>query len=324
MVINILAAAFTFLAVLATLSYLLTGTRGVRGVERRLVRLSKSVETKDRVEGGGLLRSGSSRLPFLRGLLASSSLTDRWRLDLEQSGLRLKVSEYLLMRLCAGAVLGVLLLLLVGASAVGLMIVVLAAIGGYAAPALFVALRKARRREAINGQLVELLEMVSNSLRSGFAFVQAVEMAAKQLAPPMKDELEAFLSDTSLGSSTEDALREFALRSGSVDVELMVTTILVQRSTGGNLSEVLDNVAATIRERERLQGDIRALTAQQRLTGLILSVYPILLGSLFFVISPDLMSVLWEEEGGRVLLVIAGTLQLLGIITIRRILKLEV
>ena len=103
-----------------------------------------------------------------------------------------------------------------------------------------------------------------------------------------------------------------------------MTTILVQRTTGGNLSEVLDNVAETIRERERLQGEIRALTASQRFTGQILSLYPIALGGLFTLIAPSMMKVLWQDDLGRVMLAIAATLQVFGIITIRRILRLDV
>jgi tight adherence protein B len=104
----------------------------------------------------------------------------------------------------------------------------------------------------------------------------------------------------------------------------MVTTILVQKTTGGNLSEILDNVAETIRERERLQGEIRALTSSQRLSGIILSIYPLFLFGIFTLIAYDLMSVLWTTEAGRFLLMIAAVLQVMGFITIRRILRLDV
>jgi tight adherence protein B len=263
-------------------------------------------------------------LPLLRFFLARTSFSNRWQLDLDRAGLQLKVSEYVLIRLLFAVVFAFAALLLLRFSTAGFLAFGICAIVGYMAPAFYVGLRKARRRDAISAQLVEMLEMLSNSLRSGFAFVQAVELAARQLKPPIKDELEAFLSDTSLGAKTEDALHALADRTASVDIELMVTTILVQRTSGGNLSEVLDNVAATIRERERLQGDIRALTAQQRFTGLVLSVYPILLGLLFVALAPDIWKVLWEKEGGRILLAVAAGLQLLGMLSIRRILKLEV
>ena len=171
---------------------------------------------------------------------------------------------------------------------------------------------------------MEALQLISNSLRSGFAFTQSVEMAVRQLESPMKEELERFLQDNALGARSDEALRNLVERTGSYDIEMMVTVILVQRTTGGNLSEILDNVAETIRERERLQGEIRALTASQRLTGMILSVYPLLLGALFTLIAYDLMKVLWETETGRVLLGIAAILQVLGFIVIRRVLRLDV
>lgn len=322
--IEIIAAVATFVAVAGLAAYLFTRPVGNQRVERRISRLKEPSRPRDEVEGGGLLRTGSSRIPFIRSFLARSSLSDRWRLDLEQAGLRLKVSEYLLVRLLLGVFTALFFILVGGDSAVGLLIAAVTGLVAFMLPALYVQVRKSRRRDAINGQIVEALDLISNSLRSGFAFVQSVEMAIKQLKPPIRDEFEAFINDTALGASTEDALRAMAERSGSVDIELMVTTILVQRTSGGNLSEVLDNVAATVRERERLQGDIRALTGQQRLTGIILSIYPILLGSLFFAMAPDMMSVLWEEELGRIFLLVAGFLQLMGILSIRRILKLEV
>jgi tight adherence protein B len=105
---------------------------------------------------------------------------------------------------------------------------------------------------------------------------------------------------------------------------MMVSSIMIQRNTGGNLSEILDNVADTIRERERLQGEIRALTSSQRFTGFVLSVYPIFLGALFFALAPETWKVLFESELGRILLLSAAGLQVMGMMTIRRILALEV
>ena len=120
------------------------------------------------------------------------------------------------------------------------------------------------------------------------------------------------------------ALQSMADRSGSTDFEMMVSSVLIQRTIGGNLSELLDRVAETVKERERLQGEIRSLTASQRFTGLILSIYPIVLGLLFFVIAPDVWKVLVTEEAGRLMLALAAVLQVIGIIAIRRVLTLEV
>ncbi len=324
MVLEVIAAIFAFVAVTGVALTALGGAPIARAVEQRLQVLSRPPSENARLEAGGLLRRGTSTLPVLRLLLANRRWSDRAWIDLQQAGLHLKVSEYLLLRLLTGVLAALAGVLLTRGTSIGLLLTAVAAVVGYMAPAWYLRLRRSRRQAVIGSQLVETLQLISNALRSGFAFTQAVEMAAKQLTAPIRDELNYFLRDNALGAATDDALRAMVERTGSVDMEMMVTTIMVQRSTGGNLSEILDNVAETIRERERLQGEIRALTAQQRLTGLILSIYPLLLGALFFVISPSLMKVLWEEELGRVLLVIAGALQVVGTLTIRQILKLDV
>ena len=122
----------------------------------------------------------------------------------------------------------------------------------------------------------------------------------------------------------DNALQSMATRSGGYDFEMMVSSVLIQRSIGGNLSEILDRVAETVKERKRLQREIRSLTASQRFTGLVLSIYPIALGLLFFALAPDVWKVLFTTEAGRLMLAIAAVLQVLGMITMNRILTLEV
>jgi tight adherence protein B len=322
--LEILAAAFVFIAVTACLIVLLRTPTLARSVETRLDAVRRRVESRQ-LEGAGFLRGDrTSSLPFLRDTLSGSRWTERTRRELQRAGLPLKVGEYLMIRVLAGGLASLAAFVLFGGGVLALMLMPVAFVLGFIGPALYVNLQKGRRKAALNRQLVEALQLISNSLRSGFAFTQAVELAAKQLSPPIRDEFNHFLRDTALGARSEDALRDLVERTDSVDIEMMVTSIMVQRITGGNLSEILDNVAETIRERERLQREIRALTAQQRLTGTILSIYPAILGLLFFLISPSLMKVLWEEEAGRLLLALALVLQISGFLMIRNILKLEV
>lgn len=322
--LELLAAAFVFIAVAALLIVLLRTPTLARSVETRLDAVRRKVESRE-LEGAGFLRGDrTSSLPFLRDTLSGSRWTERTRLELQRAGLPLKVGEYLMIRLLAGGLTSLAAFVLFGGGFLALILIPVAFVLGFMAPALYVSLQKGRRKATLNRQLVEALQLISNSLRSGFAFTQAVELAAKQLSPPIRDEFHHFLRDNALGARSEDALRDLVERTDSVDIEMMVTSIMVQRITGGNLSEILDNVAETIRERERLQREIRALTAQQRLTGTILSIYPAILGFLFFLISPSLMKVLWEEEAGRLLLGVALVLQISGFMMIRNILKLEV
>jgi tight adherence protein B len=318
---ELFAAIFVFISVVALALYMFLRVPGRRGVEQRLGTLATA--QPETLDGDGVLRRETGTFGFMRPV-SNSSWADRAAVDLQQAGLSLKTSEYFLLRLLLGALLAVLTFLIAGTSLIGLILTVVLAIVGFMIPAWYAATLRGRRINTINAQLVEALQLVSNSLRSGFAFTQSVEMAIKQLQSPIKDEFERFLQDIQLGAKQEEALLRMVTRTGSYDIEMMVTTILVQKTTGGNLSEILDNVAETIRERERLQGEIRALTASQRLSGIILSVYPIFLFLIFTAIAYDLMSVLWTTEFGRVLLGIALVLQIIGFIVIRRILRLDV
>ncbi len=257
MVLPIIGAAAVFVAVLAVV-LAITNRAPARGAERRLKELEKRSDERQ-VEN--VLRTDSGTFPFMRRLLSGSGWSSTAALQLQQAGWSLKVSEYLLIRAfvaaaCAGAAA-----LLSGGSSLMILIGLGAGAVGFMLPAWFLQFRRNRRVAAINAQLAETLTLISNSLRSGFAFTQAVELAAKQVGPPVRDELLHFLRDVSLGAPTSVALEDMATRSASYDLEMMVATILVQRTTGGNLSEILDSVAETIRERERITREIRALTA---------------------------------------------------------------
>ncbi len=322
--LEIAAAAAAFLAVTSLALAIFARTPGARAVERRFVVMSKKAATAEGIDASGILRTGASRFPMLRVLLSRSNWADRASVDLLQAGLALKVSEYFLLRVILSALCAILGYLITGGDSLGIVVGIIAGAVGFMVPGAYIGWLKGRRIQTINTQLVETLQLISNALRSGFAFTQAVELAARQVQSPMQDELNQYMQDNALGARSEDALLALAERTGSYDVDMMVTTIIVQRTTGGNLSEILDNVAETIRERERLQGEIRALTSSQRMTGLILTFYPPALGMLLLVISPNLMTVMFEEPLWRILLGVALVLQILGAIVIRRILRLDV
>jgi tight adherence protein B len=319
------AAAAVFIAVVALVLLVMERSVASGLAERRLVNIGQRPAPASWLEGSDLLRrNASSSLPFLRRLLSGTERGDNAMADLQQAGVRLRVGEYYLLRLLVAFLCAIIVFVFAGAALLGLALTALAAFAGYMAPRFYLHLAKGRRRRAINSQMVETLQMIASALRSGFAFSQAIEAAAEQMTPPIRDELNALLRDLALGARLDDALNALAHRTGSLDVALMVTSVTIQRTTGGNLSEVLDNVAATISERERLYGEVRALTAQQRLTGLVLSIYPVGLGLLFTVLAPSIMKSLWQESLGRILLVVAIVLQGLGAFTIQRVLRIDV
>lgn len=318
---EIVAALLVFVSVTALALWLLTA-RGSRRVEARLELMQRQEKKSEGVEN--VLRTDSGTFPILRRLSGGTGWGERARVDLAQAGLTLKVSEYLLMRLFCAVILSLAMLVLFSSSSLAIPILIGTAVLGFMLPGWYVGLRKGRRKDKLGKQLPEAVTLMANSLRSGFAFSQAMELAAGQVQEPIKAEFDQYLSDVSLGAPSDEALERMAERVGTYDMDMLVSTILIQRTTGGNLSEVLDNVAETIRERERLQGEIRALTASQRFAGLILSIYPLLLLLLFTAMAPSIWTVLYTDPAGRIVLAVAATLQVIGIVSIRRLLRLEV
>ena len=317
--LELVAALLVFVAVTALVLALVSGNRD-RAAESRLDRLSKPREEKS---VDSVLKRDSGTFPFLRRLV-SGSWSDRAANDLAQAGMSLKVSEFLMIRLFSAGGFALLVVLFAPGATLGLLLAIVAGLVGFMLPAWLVAIRRARRQKELDDQLPEMLALISNSLRSGFAFTQAIDLAEDQLSPPISEELRLVQRDTTLGASMDDALQSMADRSGSYDFDMVVSSVLIQRTIGGNLSEILDRVAETVKERKRLEREIRSLTASQRFTGLVLSIYPIVLGLIFFALAPDTWKVLVTEEAGRLMLALAAVLQVIGIITIRRILTLEV
>jgi tight adherence protein B len=198
------------------------------------------------------------------------------------------------------------------------------AVAGFWLPRLWINNRIESRNKKMEEQLPETLTLISNSLKSGFGLLQALSLAAEQLEPPISTELEQTIYEMNVGSSADEALLNLSSRTRSYDLDLVVTAILVQRAVGGNLSEILETVAATMRERVRIRGEIQTLTAQQRMTGMVIGLLPVGVGALFLLISPDYISLLFTETIGRVMLAIAVIMELIGLLVIRRILSIEV
>lgn len=252
--------------------------------------------------------------------LVSANLASQWQTQLERAGLTLTVREFFILRLVAGLVAAGMTLLL-------LPFPLLAFVTGpvaYLAVGFWVKRRIASRKRQLESQLVELLEMLSSGLRAGFGLLQAMEAAADQLPAPISIELRRTLRDTSMGASVEDALEAMNRRIGSTDVDIAVTAILIQRTVGGNLSEILGNLAHTMRERERIRGEIRTLTSQQRLTGYVIGGIPVALALYFTFMSPDYIGLLFTEPLGRLMLGAAVTFEVVGFLIIQKIVNIEV
>ncbi|HEX3031371.1 MAG TPA: type II secretion system F family protein, partial [Bacillota bacterium] len=175
-----------------------------------------------------------------------------------------------------------------------------------------------------NAQIGEALAVMSNSLRAGFSFLQTLDMVSREMPPPIGDEFARCLREINLGTQTEQALINLGQRIESDDLDLILTAVLIQRQVGGNLAEVLDSISLTIRERIRIKGEIRTLTAQGRLSGIIIGSMPIILGVLLLLISPGYINPLFESSVGWGLVIGGICSQSIGMLLIRKVVNIEV
>ena len=253
-----------------------------------------------------------------------SAWSERTRSQLERAGLALKLHEYVALRVLLALVAFVVVLALGNGHILAFLLGIVAGVVGYMLPAFYVRTRITRQVRKFNDQLADMLTMVANSLRAGFGLLQGLDLAAEQSQPPMSPELNHLLRDTRMGASIETALESMGERVGSYDMDVIITAILIQRSVGSNLSEVLEKVAHTIRERARIQGEINTLTAQKKLSGVVIGLMPPAVVLLMLAVNFSYMSALFADPLGRFLLVVAIVLDIVGILAIKRIVSVDI
>src|SRR6059036_3126784 len=264
-----------------------------------------------------------SGLPVLSAFLSQFRGSEAMAIHLERAAVPLRVGEFYLIR-WGMAALFLVIPFVFGVAIFNLLLGFGLAVVGYILPAMWVNGKKKSRINKINQQLVDLLGLVSNSLKSGYGLMQSFEFASRQMNPPIALEVRRMLRDSNLGMGAEDALNALGERIDSKDLDMVLTAINIQRTVGGNLAEILDKVGATMRERERIRGEIATLTSQQRMTGIVIGALPVLMFAVFMAMNPPYMSLLFTELAGRLMLVGAISLELLGFFTIRRIMAIEI
>lgn len=237
-----------------------------------------------------------------------------------QANLPLRPEEFLAVQ-ALGLVLGLLGGFLLGPGAVGALIW---GGTGWLLPLFFLHRAKVKRAAAFNHQIGDALILMSNSLRAGYGFLQAIQAVGQEMSPPISEEFDRILKAINLGAGTEEALRDMAHRVKSDDWDLVLTAVLIQRQVGGNLAEMLENIAHTIRERVRIKQEIKTLTAQGRLSGIIISLLPLALGLFLFFSNPAYIGILFTHPLGKMMLLGAVAGQIIGILFVRRIIRIEV
>ncbi|MCR4401994.1 MAG: type II secretion system F family protein [Firmicutes bacterium] len=287
-----------------------TGAAGTGSKGRRQIARSQ----------GQLVAALRPALAFLGKAFERGAYADKVERELARADIPLRGSEFVVLNLVAvlaGLVLGVIFTRTVIVS------VALGMAGGFL-PNMYIKWKQGQRLGRLNGQIADALAIMANSLRAGYSFLQAMDMVSREMSRPISDEFSAAMKEMSLGAPTEAALTSLADRVGSEDLELVVTAVLIQRQVGGNLAEVLDNIAHTIRERVRIRGEIRTLTAQGRLSGIIIGILPVALGLLLYAMNPSYIMLLFTHPIGRVMIVMAAIGEAVGAMVIRRIVTIEV
>lgn len=243
---------------------------------------------------------------------------------LVQADLRLTIAEFLGLKIFSAGVgfaLGFFLGRTLGVFAI--VIGILLAIIALYIPDIYIGFRGRARMKKFNNQLGDTITLLANALRSGNSFLQAMEMVAREGQPPMSDEFTRVIREVGLGVSTREALANMLRRVPSNDLDLLVTAINIQSEVGGNLAQVLDSIGHTIRERVRIQGEIKVLTAQQQYAGYIITALPVALGLVLYGIAPTYMSKMFVWPF-ICMPICSGVLIIIGFFAIKKIVDIDI
>ena len=239
--------------------------------------------------------------------------------QLARANLKWTVGEFIVMTVVIAA--GVALLFLV------LKRIFLVPIGffvGLFLPRIYLSTRKSKRLKDFNDQLGDALNLMVNSLRAGYSTMQAMEVISSEMPAPISEEFGRVVLELQLGVPFDTAMANLMRRMPSGDMDLVITAMSVQREVGGNLAEVLDAISFTIRERVRIKGEIKAMTAQGRITGYVITALPFALAGLVYMITPDFMGGLFTDPCGWVMIVVSMFMIGMGYFFINKIVSIEV
>ena len=269
---------------------------------------------------GEIVAERQSAMDGLEAMVSGRGFAANIRTDLARADLQLRVAEFLLITAVSVALAYVLGQLLFGSPVMGLAFGVV----GFFVPRIYVNMRKRQRLNAFNDQLGDTITLLANSLRSGFSIVQSMDTVANQLPKPISVEFHRVTQEIGLGLHYEEALNNMLRRVPSDDLDLMITAINIQGRVGGNLAEILDTIGHTIRERVRIKGEIRVLTAQQMISGYILTGLPVILGLVLYLLNKEYIGRMFRDPCGWIMIGVSVIMITTGFLIIRKIVDIEV
>ena len=314
---------FTFCLFLTFAGYLLA----TRGTEQRRARLQQrlaeallhSAHAED-VDVQLARQELMSEIPLMNRALLHVPIATRLKRMLEQADLHITVTRLLMFALMAAMLAG----LAASMITISIVVIICAALTAAAVPFIHVWWKRRQRLNLFLEQLPDTLELMSRALQAGHAFAESLHMVAHEMPDPVAGEFRKTYEEQNLGLSIKLALENLAARVPLLDLKMCITAILIQRETGGNLAEILEKVAHTIRERFRIMEDLKTLTTSSRMSAWILCGLPIFVALAVTVLNPDYMSVLWRDPRGHYLIAAALGLQLTGMAVIRKILRIKI
>ncbi len=240
--------------------------------------------------------------------------------QLARADLKLTVAEFV--------ALTVILVVVAGALAYfwrrDVIITAVACLIAFFAPRAYVSARRGRRLKAFNQQLGDTINLLVNSIRSGYSILQAMRAVSDEMPAPISTEFGRVVQEVQLGVPLEDALDHMLRRVPSDDLDMLITAVNIQREVGGNLAEVLESISFTIRERIRIKGEIRSLTAQSRVSGYMVALVPVVLAAVIYLITPEFMALLFEHTCGHIMLGAAALGIGAGFFVINKIVSIDV
>ncbi len=261
-----------------------------------------------------------SEIPWVNRTLISIQAALHLKRMLDQADLHITPSRLIMFSVMAGMLGGLASSMLT----VFIPLMILAGIVCASLPFLHVWYRRKKRFDAFLEQLPDSLDLISRALSAGHAFSESLHMVSMEMPDPVATEFRKAYEEQNLGLSVKLALENLTQRMPILDLKICVTAILIQRETGGNLAEILEKVAYTIRERFRIMGDLKTLTTSSRMSAWLLCALPIFVAVMVTVMNPDYMSVLWKDPRGHYLIAAAITMQITGMLIVRKILKIKI
>ena len=239
--------------------------------------------------------------------------------QLARANLKWTVGEFIVMTVILSAAAGLLFFVLQR-----IIFVPVGILAGFFLPRIYLSSRKNKRLKDFNDQLGDALNLMVNSLRAGYSTMQAMEVISNEMPSPISEEFGRVVLELQLGVPFDTAMANLMRRVPSPDMDLVITAMSVQREVGGNLAEVLDAISFTIRERVRIKGEIKAMTAQGTITGYVVTALPFFLGGLIYLVTPEFMSGLFTDPCGLVMVGVSLVMVGLGYFLINKIVSIEV